>query len=81
MENRDKQDRLYAIAEQDSIYQVWKNSYENSIPSFKQFANTQPEEVQNVLFGYADAGRMMMQRMINIACDKMEFVEDRVSSI
>jgi hypothetical protein len=81
MESRGKRERLYKMAEQDPIYQVWKNDYESNIALFKQFADTQPEEVKNVLFGYADAGRMMMQRMINIACDNMEFVEDRENSI
>ena len=81
METREKQEKLYKMAEQDSIYQVWKNGYESNIALFKQFADTQPEEVQNVLFGYADGGRIMMQRMINIACDEMEFVEDRENGI
>ena len=36
----------------------------------------QPDEIKNVLLGYADCGRMMMQRIINIACETMEFVAE-----
>ena len=35
METREKRERLYKIAEQDPIYQVWKNGYESNIALFK----------------------------------------------
>ena len=76
MDNTGKTERLYALAEQDHIYNVWMNSYEDCITPFKSFAQDQPDEIRNFLYGYADCGRMMMQRIINIACDTMEFIEE-----
>ena len=76
MENKSKTERLYALAEQDPIYNVWRKGYEDSISSFKAFAQEQPEDVQNFLCGYADCGRMMLQRIVNIACETMEFVAE-----
>ena len=76
MDNTNKTERLYALAEQDHIYNVWKKCYEDSSPSFKAFVQEQPDEIKNVLLGYADCGRMMMQRIINIACETMEFVAE-----
>ena len=77
MKFRNNEERLYAIAEQDHIYNVWKKCNEDSSPSFKAFVQEQPDEIKNVLLGYADCGRMMMQRMINIACQTMEFKEEK----
>ena len=42
-------------------------------PCFYGFSNAQPEDVKNFLWGYADAGRMMQQRKVNLACEYMEF--------
>ena len=76
MNSRNKGKKLYSLAEQDAIYNVWKNCYEDCVQPFREFVNKQPEEIQNILRGYADCGRMMMQRIINIACDNMEFIEN-----
>ena len=76
MEFRSKEEKLYTIAEQDHIYNVWKKCYEDSSPSFKAFVQEQPDEIKNILLGYADCGRMMMQRIINIACETMGFVAE-----
>ena len=73
MEDRSKHEMLYALAEQDSSYKLWKKCFEDCVWSFCEFADNQPEEIRNILYGYADCGRMMMQRMINIACENMEF--------
>ncbi len=38
-----------------------------------RFADTQPEEVRSILYGYADCGRMAQQRLVNLACENMIF--------
>ena len=67
--------QLQAIAETDNIYQVWARSYEDCRESFTQFAATQPEEIRNMLYGYADCGRVAQQRLVNLACEHMVFPE------
>ena len=67
--------QLQALAETDNIYQVWARSYEDCRESFTQFAATQPEEIRNMLYGYADCGRVAQQRLVNLACDHMVFPE------
>ena len=69
-------EELLRIAEEDGIFQVWSQSYEDCRESFYRFAASQPEEIRNMLYGYADCGRMMMQRMINLACEYMIFPKE-----
>ena len=75
MDSSERQKKLYKLAEEDKIYMVWKNSFELFYADFQTYAKSQPDEIRNVLFGYADVGRMMMQKMVNIACEKMEFID------
>ena len=65
--------QIYAIAAEDSIYQIWQRSYEDCRDAFAEFANSQPEEIRNMLYGYADCGRMAQQRLVNLACKYMVF--------
>lgn len=75
-DNSNRQKKLQRLAENDEIYQVWANSYKDCIEAFTQFAASQPEEVRNMLYGYADCGRMMQQRLVNLACENMIFPEE-----
>jgi nucleoid-associated protein YejK len=68
--------RLYILAQEDAVYQMWKHSYEEWVEDFEAFANAQPEEIRNFLYGYADNGRIMMQRMVNLACKYMKFPDE-----
>lgn len=70
-----RQQELYSIAEKDMIYQTWAKSYEACREDFTRFANRQPEDVRNFLYGYAECGRLMYQRMVNLACEHMIFLE------
>lgn len=65
--------KLEQLACQDDIYTVWQKSFELYAQSFAEFADRQPEEIRNILWGYAEAGRMMQQRKVNLACAHMEF--------
>lgn len=69
------QARLQELAENDEIYQVWAKSFDDCRESFALFAASQPEEIRNMLYGYADCGRMAQQRLVNLACDHMFFPE------
>lgn len=71
-----RQEKLQKIAEGDPIYRVWARSYEDCREAFEQFVYTQPEEVRNFLMGYAECGRLMQQRMVNLACENMVFPEE-----
>lgn len=68
-----RQEKLQKLAQEDSIYQVWQKSFEDCREAFEAFARTQPEEIRNMLYGYADCGRMAQQRLVNLACEYMVF--------
>lgn len=68
--------RLHALAQEDATYQMWKRGYEECEGDFETFANGQPERIRNVLYGYADHGRIMMQRLVNLACKHMKFPDE-----
>ena len=67
---------LTQLALQDEIYCVWEHSFLDSQEAFAAFAASQPEEVRNMLYAYADGGRMMLQRKLNLACEHMVFPRD-----
>lgn len=70
-----KQQRLYEIAEGDYAYTVWKKCRDEFTPAFHAFVDSQPEEIRNMLLGYADSGDMMGQRLVNLACERMDFTK------
>ena len=72
-----QQKRLYALASTDMIYQTWQQSFENSRDAFIRFADIQPEEIRNMLYDYADSGRMAQQRLVNLACEYIVFPEEK----
>lgn len=72
-----RQKRLYEIAEGNDIYQVWARSFEDCREDFARFAKSQPEEIRNMLYGYADCGRMMQQKLVNLACENMIFPDEK----
>lgn len=71
-----RQLKLFEIAENNSIYQVWARSFEDCREAFTQFADSQQEEIRNMLYGYADCGRMAQQKLVNLACEYMQFPEE-----
>ncbi len=76
MDRRNRHAKLYALAEEDEIYLMWKKTFELCMRDFHDYAEGIPQEIRSILFGYADAGRMMMQKLVNIACEKMEFIDE-----
>ncbi len=78
MNDTERQQKLLKLAENDSIYQLWSLSYAESQAAFEEFANAQPEHIRNFLWGYAESGRLIYQRMINLACKYMVFPEENI---
>ena len=75
MQEHERMKHLQQIAEQDEVYLVWKNSHEEFAADFNRFIKWCPKKVRNYLCGYADSGRLMYQRMVNITCTHMDFIE------
>ena len=71
-----RQDRLLEFAQADMIYLTWAHSYEDCHDAFVRFASAQPEDIRNMLYGYADCGRMAQQRLVNLACETMRFPDE-----
>lgn len=69
--------KLYEIAEQDPDYQGWKHDFEANQEDFCKFADGRKKSIRNFLYAYADAGRMMLQRLSLLACTHMEFPEEK----
>ena len=71
-----RQAKVQKLAEGDEIYQVWAKSYGDCKDAFAQFVSCQPEDIRNILYGYAECGRLMQQRLVNLACENMIFPEE-----
>lgn len=71
----EKQERLMKIAQSDPSYLLWNKTYEDAKAQFEAYANAQPQEIQDILWGYAAGGRMMNQRLLNLACEHMDFLD------
>ena len=71
-----RQAALEKIAAEDTAFTVWKKSYEECVEKFYTYSDGQPEDVQNILCGYAEAGRLMYQRLVNLACEHMHFPDE-----
>ena len=76
MTERERFDRLLKIAEQDACYMVWKNSFDDAVQEFDTYIRQCPNKKRNFLGAYAEGGRMMMQRLVNLACSNMQFPDE-----
>ena len=71
-----RQRRLTALAENDPSYILWRNCREEFRQAFADYANAQPEEIRNFLWGYAQSAELTQQRLVNLACLHMSFPEE-----
>ena len=71
-----RQNRIYKIAQTDLSYQVWSHTFQECQDAFTNFADNQPQEIRSILYGYAGSGRMMQQRLLNLACEHMHFPDE-----
>ena len=76
MNEHERFEILQQIAKQDDIVILRQKTRETLAPQFEAFANTQPQEIRNILWGYAESGRLVYQRMVNLACLHMDFAKD-----
>lgn len=72
----ERQASLFEFAEQDESYTLWKASYQEYMPQFDAYADAQPEDIRNILRGYGESGRLMYQRVVNLACEHMVFLKE-----
>lgn len=70
-----RQEELYEIASLDAAYLVWSDTYEKYAEQFKAYADAQPKEIRDMLWYYTTAGRLMKQRLVNLACIHMDFID------
>lgn len=70
----DRYDRLKELAQLDEIYLFWCKMYENYTTAFREYANAQPQELRDLLVEYAESGRLIYQRLANLACMHMDFL-------
>lgn len=76
MDWEEKQLRLQKKARQDGIYRLWQDVFLSSQEDFREIADHQPDEVRKILWQYAESGRLMQQRLVNLACMYMDFSEE-----
>lgn len=69
----EKQKKLMEIAQNDNSYLVWSKTCDDTAKQFEEYVNAQPEDIRNILWGYAAGGQMKNQRLVNLACEHMEF--------
>ena len=76
MDKVEKWKRLEQLALQDELYVIWKGVYNESAVKFGKFIRWCPPKLRNLLYDYADSGRLMMQRVAGIALENMEFKDE-----
>ena len=75
MNTYERQKHIEKIAEKDLIYRTWYQTFLESEAAFEAYAAEQPEEIRDILWNYAAGGRLMNQRLLNIACEYMDFID------
>ena len=68
--------KLNTLADQDSIYNVWNQTCTSCASAFEAFADSQSEDIRNMLWGYAGGMQMMLQRKVLLACMYMKFQDE-----
>ena len=63
------------LAEEDRDYQLMERDRRIFEKQFVEYADRQPLEIRNFLYGYADLGVMMGSRKLMLACEHMEPVQ------
>ena len=76
MGNNERLRRIWKLAEEDLIYDFWNHMHQEAHTAFHEYANQCPDDIKQILLGYAGAGEMKFQRMVNIACNHMVFEDE-----
>ena len=72
-----RQKRLGNLMEQDQLYLLWMQLRERYRPDFEACVSSLPEETAAAILGYAQSAEMAQQRLLNIACEKMIFPDEK----
>ena len=75
MEDMKRFHRLIKMAEQDANYRAFKMDYEVCGKKIEKFLKWCPKRIQYLFQAYAVCDKMMNQRILNIACANMEFMD------
>ena len=70
-ENR--MEKLLEIAAGDAVYRTWSGILREEELAFENFADQQPQEVRDLLWGYVGIHRILADRMLELACEYMAF--------
>ena len=76
MDNRERLKRVWKLAEDDPAYDFWNHIHEDTRSAFYAYANQCPDDIKQILLGFAAAGEMKFQRMVNVACNHMIFEDE-----
>ena len=71
-----KWNRLDELALLDETYMTYKTQYNEFAVQFDKLIRWCPRKIRRIFNGYADCGRLMMQRMAGIALENMEFQDE-----
>lgn len=68
-----RMEKLYTIAQEDEAFLFWQQIYEQNEKAFEEAMKHTPKKRREIILSYAEGGRTMMQRLMNIACENMDF--------
>ena len=74
----DKLRKIEALSRQEPGYQAWCAMLQETEEAFDAFARQQPEEIQDMLYDYAEICQRIAQRKLNAACRYMDFLDPRL---
>ena len=76
MDKVEKWKRLDELAMQDDLFRFYRRAYAESAVKYGKICRWFPKKLRNILEGYADFGRLMMQRQAGIALENMKFKDE-----
>lgn len=71
-----RMEKLYAIAQEDEAFLFWQQMYKQSEKAFEEAMKHTSKKRREIILSYVEGGRTMMQRLMNIACENMDFTGD-----
>lgn len=73
--------RINTLAEGDEDYRKMERDWKRFEKEFEAYVDPLPKEIRNFLWGYAHMGILMGNRRLILACENMEFTEDKKSPV
>lgn len=76
MTDMERMHRLLKVAETDKNYLTWKYSCDEFEKKYCAMAKWLPKKFRKTFSDYASCCAMAQQRMLNIACKNMKFLDE-----